>query len=976
MAGSFSGVTSATWSTSGTGTFNNNNPTAVYTPSAADITGGSVTLTYTTADPDGTGPCSAVSDFMVLTINPPATVNAGSDQTICSGSTVTMSGSFGGGATSATWTSSGTGSFSNNSPTAIYTPSQADISAGTVTIRYTTDDPAGVCTSVYEEMVVTINPAPTVTITSDLAMCSIVPISLSGSIGGGATSASWSGGTGTFNPNPNSLSVTYAPSAAEIAARTVTLTLATNDPTGPCPSASASRTITISRPVVITSQPYNVGVCVSYPATLSVVATGDDLTYQWYRGTSPGGTPVTNTSNISGATTALLHFNQAALTDAGSYYVVVSGGAGCIPVPSSTVTLNVDEVITVDQQPISQTECSGEDVTFTIEARPAGQITFQWRRNGVDIPGATLPTFTINNIQTSDAGNYDVIISGMAGYYCSSAQSAIAVLTVNEETISLSSGPGTDNQTVCISTSLPNITYQIGGVATGATITGLPAGLSGNYNSTTRIYTISGTPTAAGTFNYTITTTGPCTHTSMGGTITVSPNSTISLSSGSANQTVCINDPVGNIVYTIGGSATNASVTGLPAGVTGNFSNGVFTISGTPTVSGGPFNFTVTTDGPCQESSLTGTITVNADATISLSSPAGSDNQTICEESSINNIVYQIGGGATGATVTGLPDGVTGNYNSGTGILTISGNPTISGQFSYTVTADGSCDDASLSGTVTVDLLSDGGNLSPVGQVVCHGTTPQSITWTGTGSEVLLGWQYSTNYGQSWINIPSTSNTITFSGPLTQTTLYRARVQSGICPPVYSEIAAVNVILPTNVTGTATPSTICECDSSTLAANADLPGNDYPGGFTGGGFDNSSLPGWEVDGSPQIPSAADNQTEGEWGRTNIVRTYGPITYYSTGIHYAVVNGDLTSVLESPEFSLFGVEYAELSWIQAFHLTEGASARIEISVGGTNFTLIEWEGPLDLGNPSGLSPQTPIPLTQWLGQSDLAYQVCL
>src|SRR4030065_2940667 len=141
-----------------------------------------------------------------------------------------MNGSFGGGATSATWTSSGTGSFSNNSPTAIYTPSQADISAGTVTIRYTTDDPAGVCTSVYNEMAVTINPAPTVTISSDLAMCSDVPISLTGSVGGGATYASWFGGTGTFNPNRNSLSVTYAPSAAEIAARTITLTLTTNDP--------------------------------------------------------------------------------------------------------------------------------------------------------------------------------------------------------------------------------------------------------------------------------------------------------------------------------------------------------------------------------------------------------------------------------------------------------------------------------------------------------------------------------------------------------------------------------------------------------------------------------------------------------------------------------------------------------------------------------------------------------------------------
>ena len=172
------------------------------------------------------------------------------------------------------------------------------------------------------------------------------------------------------------------------------------------------------------------------------------------------------------------------------------------------------------------------------------------------------------------------------------------------------------------------------------------------------------------------------------------------------------------------------------------------------------------------------------------------------------------------------------------------------------------------------------------------------------------------------------------------------------------------------MTGTASPATICECNSSTLTANANLPGNDIPGGFSGGGFDNSSLPDWFVNGSAQIPSAADNQTEGVWGRTNMTRFYPPITYFSNGVHYAVVNGDLNSVIETPEFSLFGIGYAELSWDQAFHLTDGARARIEISVGGTIFTLAEWVGPMDLGNPRGLSPQTPIPLTQFLGQANL------
>src|SRR5213075_2290274 len=129
-----------------TGLFNNNTTTAVYTPGAADISATSVTLTYTTNDP--AGPCGAVSASIILTINPVAIVSAGSNQTICAGSTATMAASIGGSATSGTWSTSGTGSFNNNTTTAVYAPGAADISATSVTLTYTTNDPAGPCGAV------------------------------------------------------------------------------------------------------------------------------------------------------------------------------------------------------------------------------------------------------------------------------------------------------------------------------------------------------------------------------------------------------------------------------------------------------------------------------------------------------------------------------------------------------------------------------------------------------------------------------------------------------------------------------------------------------------------------------------------------------------------------------------------------------------------------------------------------------------
>lgn len=244
LAGSISGAaTVGTW-TGGTGTFNPNNTslTGDYMPSTAEIAYGSLTLTLTTDDP--AGPCHSASDQMVITINPQAIVSAGPDQTICKGNSVTLAGSIGGSATSATW-SGGAGTYSPDSlsPNAIYTPTSTEASSGPVTLSYTTNDPAGPCSAVSDQMIITINQLPTANAGSAQYVCSGTAIKLAGSIGGTASSGTWSGGAGIYSPDNTTLNAVYTASPAEFAADSVTLTLTTNDPIGPCTFSASSVTL-------------------------------------------------------------------------------------------------------------------------------------------------------------------------------------------------------------------------------------------------------------------------------------------------------------------------------------------------------------------------------------------------------------------------------------------------------------------------------------------------------------------------------------------------------------------------------------------------------------------------------------------------------------------------------------------------------------------------------------------------------------
>jgi hypothetical protein len=75
---------------------------------------------------------------------------------------------------------------------------------------------------------------------------------------------------------------------------------------------------------------------------------------------------------------------------------------------------------------MSQTVAAGNSVTFISSASGSPTPTYQWRKNGKRIYGATNPWFTIASAATGDAGTYSVVASNSVG----SATSVGAVLTV------------------------------------------------------------------------------------------------------------------------------------------------------------------------------------------------------------------------------------------------------------------------------------------------------------------------------------------------------------------------------------------------------------------------------------------------------------------------------------------------------------------------------------------------------------------
>src|SRR5258707_10419146 len=153
---------------------------------------------------------------------------------------------------------------------------------------------------------------------------------------------------------------------------------------------------------------------------MAVGASGTGLGYQWKR----------NSTNLPGATSATYSIPNLQTNHSGSYTVLVTNAGGSVT--SSVATLNVilPPAPTFSQQPTNLTVTLGGPANFFVIAN-GFSLTYQWRRSGTNLSGATASSYSLSNVQLSDATSYTVVVANAGG----SITSDPAVLTVLSPTI-------------------------------------------------------------------------------------------------------------------------------------------------------------------------------------------------------------------------------------------------------------------------------------------------------------------------------------------------------------------------------------------------------------------------------------------------------------------------------------------------------------------------------------------------------------
>ncbi|GAA3984207.1 T9SS type A sorting domain-containing protein [Hymenobacter antarcticus] len=610
LAGTVTGsLTTGTYTSSGTGTFAPNATTlnATYTPSAADVAAGSVTITLTS---DVAGPCAATTATLALSISPApiATFSYPATTTYCAGSTSTVAPTLGTGASAGTFSS--TAGLTIDPATGVITLSTS--TAGTYTVTNTVAA-SGACAAATATTSVTIAPA---------------------------TSAAFSYGSGTFCVSGSNPTATVTGTAGGTFSSTAGLTI--NATTGAITLGSSTPgTYTVT---------YSVGGACSSSSTQSVTITNAPVATFSY-GTTPTFC-VSSTTNpvpsfgtgasagtFSSTTGLTIDATTGAITLAsstpGTYTVTnaIAAASGCAAATATaSVTITAAPVATFSY-PATTTYCAGSTSTVTPTLGTGATAGTFSSTTGLTINPAT----GVITLSTSTAGTYTVTNTIAAGSGCA-ATSATATVTITPATTATFAFA---NASFCASASNPSPTVT---GTTGGTFTAAPAGLS--INATTGAINL--TTSTLGTYTVTYTVAGACGSSATASvTITAATVATFSY----ASATGCAGS-TGTATPTLGAGAsagTFSSTTGLVINATTGAINLATSTAGTYTVTN-----TVAASGGCATATATTTFTVNPRPAAPLLTAAYNGTTTTLTSSATTGNQFFLNGvaiaGATGQT--------------------------------------------------------------------------------------------------------------------------------------------------------------------------------------------------------------------------------------------------------------------------------------------------------------------------------------
>jgi hypothetical protein len=515
-------------------------------------------------------------------VTPSVTITQSTNTTICAGTSVTfsvLSGLNMGATPTYAWKVNGT-TVGTGATYTTATLANGDVVTLSMTSSLNTACLSGSATANSAGITMTVTPATAITAQpANASVCLGASQALSVSaVGTGTITYQWQSASSpptfsniSFASNSSAQSATL--SLPSVSAQLSYQLVATSS----CGTATSNvATVSINQATVISTQPQAQTVCEGSPVTFTVGALGTGIiSYQWRY----NGAPITGATNASYTIPAL------ALSNAGTYSVVVT--ATCGSVTSANALLTVTPLTTISVQPSGSTVCEGSPVNLSVSAAGTGTLTYQWMFNGNNVIGETADIYTIPTAAVNQSGSYTVAVTGG----CSTLSSSAATVVVNTNT-AITAQP--QSYTGCAFTSTA---VSVTAVGTNLSYVWSNSGTTIN-NATSATYTLSN-PQPVNSGSYTVTVTGTCgVETSNIALITINPLPSPGLIAGGTNgvcagSTLALTNNVSGGVWTSNNTAiaTVNSSTGVVTGVAA----GNVTITYTVTNAFGCVNTTTTT---------------------------------------------------------------------------------------------------------------------------------------------------------------------------------------------------------------------------------------------------------------------------------------------------------------------------------------------------------------------------------------------